>query len=148
MRTLSTPFLLFFLAASCAVLAQTTGAIRGTVVDDDGKPVAGATVRIIGTTRGAITKADGSFQVAGVPVGHYEITATSVSYAPFTSSLTVEAGDTEEIHATLSPRPIRYEHPFICFLWTPPHHVGCVRGLRFIDGQLVTTVARGSCTVD
>ena len=47
-------------ALGVVALAQTT--VKGTVVsEDDGMPVVGASVQIIGTNQGAVTDADGNF---------------------------------------------------------------------------------------
>ena len=58
----------FALLAPIAMQAQTTGTLSGKVTGDDGKPVAGATIVILGTspTRGAIAKSDGTYLIAGV----------------------------------------------------------------------------------
>ena len=63
--------LILLLACLCmtfaAAMAQTT--VRGTVVsEDDGMPVVGASVQIIGTNQGAVTDADGKFTLQ-VPRG-------------------------------------------------------------------------------
>ena len=59
---------LFILMAlsSLASWAQTTN-IKGTVVDDFGEPVIGASVLIKGTTKGTVTNVDGNFELSGEP---------------------------------------------------------------------------------
>ncbi|MDD2244186.1 MAG: TonB-dependent receptor plug domain-containing protein, partial [Dysgonamonadaceae bacterium] len=52
-------FLSLFLIGIGTIVAQTQ--VRGTVVDEAGEPVIGATIQIKGTSQGAITDADGSF---------------------------------------------------------------------------------------
>jgi hypothetical protein len=46
-----------------------TGTIEGTVVDEDGKPVAAAEILVEGTTLAMRSDADGHFELGGVPVG-------------------------------------------------------------------------------
>jgi len=71
------------LAASSAVYAQqTTGSIRGTVTDDAGKPVAGATVTAThvptGTKETAVSGGDGSYDIPNLrPGGPYTVEVTS-----------------------------------------------------------------------
>lgn len=52
--------------SSLASWAQTTN-IKGTVVDDFGEPVIGASVLIKGTTKGTVTNVDGNFELSGEP---------------------------------------------------------------------------------
>jgi TonB-linked SusC/RagA family outer membrane protein len=48
---------------------QTSGACTGTVVDSEGEPVVGASVLVVGTTKGASTNIDGHFSFTGVKPG-------------------------------------------------------------------------------
>ena len=43
--------------------------VKGTVVDQVNEPVIGATIRVLGTTMGAVTDFDGTFEIANVPEG-------------------------------------------------------------------------------
>src|SRR5262249_31605598 len=60
---------------SSALLAQTTGQIRGTVTDAQGAGLPGATVEVsspsLQGTRSTVTGAGGSFQVPALPPGNY-----------------------------------------------------------------------------
>jgi len=56
-------------ALRSSVSAQGTEVIRGFVVDTDGRPAAGATVRIQATANSAATAADGSFALQGLTTG-------------------------------------------------------------------------------
>ncbi len=72
-------------ASSAAAQAQaTTGIIRGTVVDQQGSPVVGATVvlREVGTNfrRTLTTRANGRFVASLLPLGTYEITGRAVGF--------------------------------------------------------------------
>ena len=58
--------LCFLVLLSVTALAQTK-TVKGSVVEDEsGAPLPGATVSIVGSTRGVITDLDGSFELAGV----------------------------------------------------------------------------------
>jgi len=55
--------LLFILCAILSVSANAQLAVRGTVVDQTGEPVIGATVLVEGTTNGTVTDFDGNFEL-------------------------------------------------------------------------------------
>ncbi|MDD3901425.1 MAG: SusC/RagA family TonB-linked outer membrane protein [Dysgonamonadaceae bacterium] len=57
-----TMFLTLYLVGLMALVAQTQ--IKGTVVDDTGEPVIGATIRVKGGTQGAATDIDGKFTLS------------------------------------------------------------------------------------
>jgi outer membrane receptor for ferrienterochelin and colicin len=69
-----------FLLLSVAALGQTTGTIVGTVSDDAGAPLPGATVEARGPalqgTKVTVTATDGSFRLALLPPGSYTVSAS------------------------------------------------------------------------
>ncbi len=83
------------LVASCAflvipVLAQTTGSIAGTVKDEKGAVIPGAsvTVRNIATneSRSAKTDEDGRYRLPNMQVGEYEVTVEAGGFAKYVQS--------------------------------------------------------------
>ena len=61
---------------------QAHKAATGTIIDDEGEPVIGATVMVVGKpSLGGVTDIDGKFSIANVPVGS-KLKITSVGYAP------------------------------------------------------------------
>ena len=84
-------------ALAPAVLAaqQPTATITGRVLDrGTQQPVVGATIRVVGTTRGAQTNEQGSYRLTGVPAGSISLQALRIGYAAITRPLTVTAGET------------------------------------------------------
>ncbi|HWZ46581.1 MAG TPA: carboxypeptidase regulatory-like domain-containing protein [Candidatus Saccharimonadales bacterium] len=80
--------LLVVLAASLAVSAQVdyaTATLRGTVVDPQGKVIAGATVTVSNASTGIAKTAksggDGSYQVPALPPGSYRITVDAQGFS-------------------------------------------------------------------
>ena len=71
--------------------AQSTGTVSGRVTDTQGGPLQGATVSLVGTTRGGIVRSDGSYRITA-PAGRYEIRARLLGYTPRADSVTVTAG--------------------------------------------------------
>src|SRR5690348_13097742 len=78
-------------AAANVAAAQGVGTIKGHVTGPTGDPLAGATVLATGTERGAIVRADGSYQFS-LPAGRYEIRARRIGYTLGTDSVTITAG--------------------------------------------------------
>ena len=63
-------------------LAQT--AVTGTVVSaDDGQPVIGASVKVVGSNGGTVTDVNGRFSLT-LPQGHNKVTISYVGMAPQT----------------------------------------------------------------
>jgi len=67
----------FMLFTASALTAQTTSTIEGVVKDNQGLAVAGAQVQVantdLGIDRTVTTDSDGTYSVAGLPPGHYEL---------------------------------------------------------------------------
>lgn len=67
--------------------AQTANYIKGKVLDEDGgKPVPGASVFISNSTRGTISRADGSFELTAVPAGRHDLVISSIGYTTIVHS--------------------------------------------------------------
>lgn len=78
---------LLLLCSGVVASAQTTGTLSGTVQDEKGGAVPGATVtaRHVETnvSRTVQTDSEGRYRLAGVPVGRYEITVEAASFAKY-----------------------------------------------------------------
>src|SRR5688572_31941349 len=63
--------------------AQGMGRIVGRVVEgQQGAPVAGATVEVVGTDRSAVTAVDGRYVLERVPAGAVSLRARMIGYGP------------------------------------------------------------------
>src|SRR5690554_741172 len=78
MKRKLTMFLALFFVGIGIAMAQTQ--VRGTVVDDLGEPVIGATIQIKGTTQGTVTDIDGVFNLTA-PAGGTLV----ISYVGYTT---------------------------------------------------------------
>ena len=75
---------LVFLSTITLSFAQ-TGSFSGTVLDaKTAESLIGATIQLEGTQLGAVAGVDGSYTVAGIPVGSYNVVASFVGYRPQT----------------------------------------------------------------
>jgi TonB-dependent starch-binding outer membrane protein SusC len=85
------------------VAQQTAGAVEGRVVDmENGRPIAGARVRINGTTLGAVTGEAGTFRINAVPARQVDVSVRVIGYAPATKSVVVSSGQTAQVDLQLS----------------------------------------------
>jgi TonB-linked SusC/RagA family outer membrane protein len=87
-----------------------TGSIRGRVVDAAvQQPLAGVSVRVMGTTLGALTGNDGSYQIRGITPGAVQVRAQRIGYAPGTQPATVTAGAATTVDFTLAAAAVKLE---------------------------------------
>lgn len=104
MRLLISPALAVIAITSCIYACTEPGRFSGTVSSEEGTPMRGATIRVLGTTpsRGAISKEDGSFLIENLRPGVYDLEISSVGY----SRITVKGVVTQDhggnaIHVTM-----------------------------------------------
>ncbi|UCF21474.1 MAG: TonB-dependent receptor [Gemmatimonadota bacterium] len=99
------------LLAAPSAFGQATGKIQGRVVDQaTGEPIAGATVRVLGTTRGGITGEDGFYFINEVPAGLRTIVAEFLGRRTFQlENQRVLAGQTTTLNFSLEMAPIEIE---------------------------------------
>jgi outer membrane receptor protein involved in Fe transport len=64
------------------LFSQTTGKIKGVVLDENGEPLPGANIVVEGTTWGAESDEDGYYYIIGVRAGTYSMKAQFIGYAP------------------------------------------------------------------
>ena len=89
---------------ACAVLAQTTGQIRGSVVGDDGNPLSGVKVLASSSsagTRSFTTGKDGSFRFVTLPPGSYTVSFTRADYADVQKNAVVRLDGTATVNAKM-----------------------------------------------
>jgi len=110
-RSILLSLMLFILSCSQANAQQTLGGIVGTVKDSSGGVVAKAKVQVrnLGTnlTQTATTRDDGSYSIADLPVGTYEVVFTRDGFKKEVYSQILVQGDrTTTLSATLQPGEI------------------------------------------
>jgi TonB-dependent receptor len=99
-------FLLLFLIGS--LNAQTTGTITGTVIDEStGDALIGATIMVEGQSLGALSKLDGTYRIANVPAGTYNLNVTFLGYTDYKiTNVNVKPGEVIKIDAILKTEDI------------------------------------------
>ena len=68
--------MLLFLLCLCPLGALAQSLVKGTVNDEAGEPIIGATVRVLGTQVGAVTDLNGKFSVEASRNAQIEVTST------------------------------------------------------------------------
>src|SRR5881396_414143 len=71
--------------------AQALGQIQGTVTGEPGRPLAGATVTVVGAGRSTTSREDGSYTISAISPGTYQVRAKLIGYAQITQPVTVAA---------------------------------------------------------
>lgn len=93
---------------SVAHAQETTGAIRGQIVDQSGQPVSGADVTVIyeptGSVSASTTGASGAFSARGLRVGGpYTVTVSAPGYqTAVAEGISINLGDTSEVDLALT----------------------------------------------
>ena len=94
------------LVSGSVLFAQstTTGSVSGLVLGSDGRPVAGATVRITSgqISRTALTDASGSFRFGLLNVGNYSVQVSADSYQNSTGSVLVTTNENQALTLRLA----------------------------------------------
>lgn len=106
MRFLARQALVATLLCLCAGLAlrgQTSGQIRGTVVDDEGNPLHGVKVEAVtaSATRTTMTGKNGQFRFSLLAPGSYRVTFTREAYSQVEKNATVRLDGTATVNAKL-----------------------------------------------
>lgn len=110
-----TPRLAFAIAVSLLwyalpAAAQDAGTITGRVVDAASRaPIPLAQIQLVGTTRGTITGDDGTFRIAGVRPGQYQVRALRIGFQASARQADVTSGGTSELEFALAPAAISLE---------------------------------------
>jgi TonB-linked SusC/RagA family outer membrane protein len=95
-------FLALLTAAARPAAAQGTGTLQGTVTDaQNGGPLPGARVSVDGTTLGAVTEADGRYELRNVPAGTRTLRAARLGYTTAQQQASVAAGGTATVNFSL-----------------------------------------------
>jgi iron complex outermembrane receptor protein len=88
----------------------TGGTISGRVVDSTSQQgLANVQLQVVGTQRGALSRADGGYTIVGVPAGSATVRATRLGYTPQTQTVTVADGQTVTADFTLASSAINLQ---------------------------------------
>jgi hypothetical protein len=101
-------FICALLVAPLAAQTSLTGTVSGRVSDlATGKSLQGAVVKIGGVNAVVYTDAEGRFTLAAVPVGPHKVEVDYVGLDPYSTAVTVAAGQTTGVNATLDSNVLK-----------------------------------------
>lgn len=110
MRKIILLLLLVAIALPVDAFASIHGVLKGRVVDTDGKGVIGASVRVEGTTRGAVVRSpNGDFTIANIVAGTYKVRVTAVGKAEYVVEVRIVADQVTEINVKLRDEGVQTE---------------------------------------
>src|SRR5438874_1262439 len=90
--------------------ARAQGRITGTVTAaQDGRPIAGATVTVVGTNRTGATDASGRYEIADAPSGTQQVRVRFLGFAPLTQTVDVPAGEAVTLDFQLVAAAVQLE---------------------------------------
>ena len=99
-------WLLISLVAAGALAQATTATLRGKVTDDGGRGIANAEINAVSTTTGFVhtvhSSSDGSYLLAGLPPGAYNIVVAAPGREPVQRELEVRLGQVLDVNFTLT----------------------------------------------
>lgn len=102
-------FLLVFFHISGILFAGTTGKIAGKITDkNNGDPLLGANVIIVGTNYGGAANIDGEYFIINIPPGVYELRASMIGFTPMVvQNVRVSVDQTTRINFELSEETLQ-----------------------------------------
>jgi TonB-dependent receptor len=77
------------------------GTIAGTTKDSANTALSSALIEVQPLGRKAVSDDQGQFRLSDIPVGQYTVTVSYVGFAPFSTTVEVEAGQTANVDAVL-----------------------------------------------
>jgi len=105
-------FFIFFFFIVNRTFAQSGYAVSGTITDEKGEPIKGATVFIGGSQRVMPTDENGKFNFVSLPSGTFQLSVQMIGYAPQTRSIIVKSSPIN-IELQLIAKSIRLEEVVI-----------------------------------
>jgi hypothetical protein len=144
MKKIALLLVLTLLSVPCLFAQSQGNNLSGSVKDSaTGKPLAGVSVFLNSTSKGTVTRPDGSFTLAGIPPGRYELVISAIGYRTFVTEISarnlprvmdvVLAVSASELEAVTV-------EPYLKDGWKK-------WGKTFLDNFIGTTENAASCTI-
>lgn len=128
-----------------SVLHAQFGSISGTVTDSDQQPLPGATIQVQETMLGAVSDADGSYELDDVPAGSHTLIVRFVGYRTVRTELTVEENRVITIDFTLFEDPLGLEEVIVSGTFNPATRLESSTAITTISAEQISRrVPRGT----
>ncbi|RNL50147.1 SusC/RagA family TonB-linked outer membrane protein [Pedobacter jejuensis] len=92
--------LLVLLVFTALIVKAQTGSVSGTVLDETGQPLPGASILVKGTTRSTSTDGNGNFKLTGLTNGSLTLSASFIGYQTLEKAVNVTANATANFQLT------------------------------------------------
>ncbi|HLR25517.1 MAG TPA: carboxypeptidase-like regulatory domain-containing protein [Fodinibius sp.] len=99
-------FSIYLLLIPILSFAQSQATLRGTILDTNEEPLAGANVLLMESSQGAASDADGRFEIDNIEPGSYTLRITFVGYQTLETDISFESGEVVDKNFTLQPRSV------------------------------------------
>lgn len=118
------------------------GSVAGTLRDaESAQGVAGAEVRLRGTSLGAVSGRGGAFRIGAVPPGEYTLVSSHLFYGERTGSVAVPPGGTVRVEMLMGTRAIELP-PLTVIVEAPPPRRASGGGVTITRDQIARVGAR------
>jgi TonB-dependent receptor len=101
--------ILLFVACSSATIQAQNGNLEGTISDENGLSVPGATIHFTALKKGTVTDFDGHFSIVSIPVGVHSVTISYLGYADIEKSVTINEDITTSIKVYIEPKSLELD---------------------------------------
>ncbi|WP_083322025.1 TonB-dependent receptor [Hymenobacter lapidarius] len=121
-----------------------SGPVTGTVTDEQRQPLVGATVVLNPGNLGTTTGADGSFSLTA-PAGSYTATVSYLGYKVANQAITVTAGGTATLNASLARDPLLMDGVVVTGNFNPQSKLESSTAVTTLNArQIQNRVSRGT----
>ena len=122
--------------------AAQEGTITGTVTEEgSGAPVPFAQIVVVGTQRGTLTGADGSYRIANVNPGEVQVSASSIGFRSAVQTATVVSGETVTVDFLMSQSAIALDEILVTGTAGRQERRAQAASVASVDAASVTAVA-------
>lgn len=131
---------------SSSVAAQ-TGSVGGRVTDEQGNPLTGAEVRVVGRSDlAARAGANGTYLLEAVPTGSHSLQARLIGFRSASASVTVGSGQRATRDFTLGADPLKLEAVVVTGTQTPRTKIETTNATTVLSAADITVASPRSTT--
>src|SRR6187402_863245 len=88
MKKVLSLFMALGFSLSCFMAGAQTNVLTGMIRDSaNGKPLPGVSIFLNGTSKGTVSRNDGSFALQGFPEGRYQLIISAIGYATYVTEI-------------------------------------------------------------